>query len=158
MLLSFLSGLLGKTAEMLEIISYGITAFDCGDIYTGVEEILGKMLHTHVHYGNGTRESLSFHTKLVPDLNVIKEMGVSDSYVRGIIRRSLNRLGTDYLDLVQFHWWDMDCHGYVEALKCLTKLKEEGKVTAIGITNFGYKETQELIDAGISIATIQVYE
>ena len=141
---------------MLEIIEYGVTAFDCGDIYTGVEEILGKMLNTHILYGGGTRESLCFHTKLVPDLDVIKQMGVTDDYVRGVIRRSLNRLGTNYLDLVQFHWWDMDYHGYVEALKCLIQLQEEGTVKEIGLTNFSYEHTKELIDAGIRISSTQV--
>lgn len=42
------------------------------------------------------------HTKLVPDLAVLPR--VDEAYVRAVVRRSLNRLQVDALDLVQFHW------------------------------------------------------
>ena len=140
---------------MLKVIDVGITAFDCGDIYTGVEELLGKMLTSHAYMG-GKREDVSIHTKLVPDLDVIKAGGVSNPYVEGVVRRSLNRLKTDYLDLVQLHWWDTGYHGYIDAADCLKRLKEKGLVRQIGITNFDLGHTKELLDAGIPIASTQV--
>ena len=145
----------GKVASMLEVIDHGVTAFDCGDIYTGVERILGKMLRAHFLRG-GVREGVAIHTKVVPDLAVIERGGVVESYVRGLVQRSLNRLGTEYLDLVQFHWWDTGYRGYVDAAKCLVKLREEGLVKEIGLTNFGHSHTKELLEAGIPVASTQV--
>ena len=142
-------------ATALQVMDYGVTSFDCGDIYTGVEETLGKILNAHLLRG-GTREGVAIHTKLVPDLSVIKQGGVTKAYVGGVMRRSLNRLGTRYLDLVQFHWWDTDYHGYIDALQYLKQLKDEGIVREIGLTNFGCGHTKEILEANIPIVTTQV--
>ena len=69
----------------------GLNTFDCADIYTGVEELLGEFLA--VHTGN-----IQIHTKFVPDRSALPQ--VDKAYVEGIIDRSLSRLGIDCLDLV----------------------------------------------------------
>ena len=104
----------------------------------------------------GRREDIAINSKFIPDLNVIKESKVNESYVRGVILRSLNRLRTSYIDLVQFHWWDDSCPGYIESAQSLISLQREGLVKQIGITNFGVKITLELLQAGIPIASTQV--
>ena len=142
-------------SKLLEAIDNGITGFDCGDIYTGVEEIYGQLLKAFL-MKRGRREDIAINSKLVPDLNVIKEGEVNESYVRGVILRSLNRLRTCYIDLIQFHWWDNSCPGYIETAQLLVSLKNEGLVKQIGVTNFGVKNTLELLQAGIPIASTQV--
>ena len=104
----------------------------------------------------GRREGIAINSKFIPDLNVIKESKVNESYVRGVILRSLNRLRTSYIDLVQFHWWDDLCPGYIESAQSLISLQREGLVKQIGITNFGVKNTLELLQAGIPITSTQV--
>ena len=41
---------------------------------------------------------------------------------------SLSRMGVDRLDLLQFHWWDYADPGYLDALKHLADLRDEGKI------------------------------
>lgn len=130
--------------------------FDCGDIYTGVEELYGRMIDAHIRRG-GRRQDIKIHTKLVPDLEVIKRGGVNESYVRGIIRRSLNRLRCSYIDLVQLNWWDWSSPGLVGAISVLAALQREGVVKEIGLTNFNTEQTKEVIEkTGIRIASTQV--
>ena len=148
---SIAAGVMG----LLQAFDAGVTAFDCGDIYTGVEEVYGKMMAAHMERG-GKRRDMAIHTKLVPDLDVVRAGKVDEEYVRGVIRRSLNRLGTCYVDLVQLHWWDYDVSGHLEVAGVLTKIKEEGMVREIGLTNFDCEHTYSFLSAGIPVTTTQV--
>lgn len=142
--------------KLLETIDQGVTVFDCGDIYTGVEQLYGLMLEAHIIRG-GKRSDIQLNSKLVPDLDIIKRGGVDEDYVRGIVRRSLNRLRTTYIDLIQFHWWVWSCPGYVGVVKTLAELQKEGVVRKIGLTNCDVEHTKEiLIEGNVQIATTQV--
>ena len=143
-------------SQLLTLVDLGVSAFDFGDIYTGVETLFGSLLTAH-HCRGGKRQDLTLHSKVVPDLDVIRKGGVDDSYIRGIVQRSLNRLKTNYIDLVQFHWWDTGYHGYIQAALSLKKLQDEGLLRHIALTNFDAHCTSELIEAGIPIASTQVY-
>ena len=141
--------------RLLKAYDAGIWAFDCGDIYTGVEELYGnliKALHTR-----GLRDGdVKIFTKLVPDLDVIQVGKVDETYVRSVIRRSLNRLGIGKISVVQFHWWDYNFPGYLAALDALQGLVKEGVIEHIGLTNFDTEHTKEIIEAGVPIFTTQV--
>lgn len=84
----------------------GLVAFDFGDIYTGVEVIIGRFVAEHVRRG-GRRASLRLHTKLVPDLDALPTYSADE--VRRVVERSCGRLQTSYVDLVQFHCAASDC-------------------------------------------------
>lgn len=75
----------------------GLVAFDLGDIYTGVEVIVGRFVGEHVARGR-RRASLLLHTKLVPDLDQLGTYGMAET--RRVVERSCGRLQTSYLDLV----------------------------------------------------------
>ena len=141
--------------DLLKVVDAGIRSFDCGDIYTGVEELYGQLIKAHCLRG-GRSDDIAIHTKLVPDLEAIQSNSVNKNYIECIIRRSLNRLGLKSLNLVQFHWWDTSIPGYVEALSILQDLLEEGVIQNIGITNFDVATTKEFIDAEIQISSMQV--
>ena len=96
---------------MDRFVDAGITTFDCADIYTGVEALIGEWLKRR--RARGDARPVQVHTKYVPDLDRLPTHSRAD-VVRGI-DRSLARLGVDCLDLVQLHWWDYDVPGYVEA-------------------------------------------
>jgi aryl-alcohol dehydrogenase-like predicted oxidoreductase len=133
----------------------GIVTFDCADIYTGVEELIGEFRKRALHRGGrDALAGLRVHTKLVPDLELLPRLRKSD--VRTIIDRSLLRLNLERLDLVQFHWWDYAIHGMVEAALWLDELCHEGKVELIGGTNFDTPSTQALLEAGVPLASMQV--
>ncbi|MFJ6359174.1 aldo/keto reductase [Pseudarthrobacter oxydans] len=60
---------------------------------------------------------------------------------------SLNNLGLDYLDMFLCHWPVPAQDKYVEAWKGLVKLLEQGRVKAIGVSNFKPAHLSRIIDA-----------
>lgn len=67
--------------RLLTAYDAGIHAFDCGDIYTGVERAYGRLIQAHRLRG-GNEEDVHIHTKVVPDLDDIKAGTVDGQYVR----------------------------------------------------------------------------
>ena len=138
-------------ASFAALVEHGFTAFDCADIYTGVEELLGAFL---AGLPAETRGRVQVHTKFVPDSDALA--GVDRRYVETIIDRSLSRLGVERLDLVQFSWWDYDVPGYVDAAGHLADLQRAGKIRLIGATNLDVARLAEIVDAGVPMVSNQV--
>jgi aryl-alcohol dehydrogenase-like predicted oxidoreductase len=136
--------------DMATFVEAGITTFDCADIYTGVERLIGSFLRMYP----ACAKQVQIHTKFVPDLSDLRS--VDRAHVEAIIDRSLTRLGLERLDLVQFHWWDFAIPRYVETALELDRLRRAGKIARIGVTNFDTPRLKELVDAGIPIASHQV--
>ncbi len=143
------------TNDLAAFYDAGITTFDCADIYTGVEEMIGDFRAAMLQQrGADALARLRVHTKFVPDLDLLPVITGAD--VRRIIDRSLQRLRMDRLDLVQFHWWDYDQPRYVETALALRELQAEGKIDLIGGTNFDAAHVREIAEAGVTFATLQV--
>ena len=62
--------------------------------------------------------------------------------IRHELEESLRRLGTDYIDLYQTHWQDSTTP-IARTMETLVRLKEEGKIRAIGVSNATLQELQE---------------
>lgn len=58
------------------------------------------------------------------------------------VENSLRRLGTDYLDIFYIHYPDQDTPK-AEAVGVLQRLKEAGKIRAIGLSNFSLAQVKE---------------
>lgn len=143
----------GAAAELFaQLLDRGFTTFDCADIYRGVEELIGGFLLAHRRSGHPAQ--IQVHTKFVPDLDVLPS--IDKAYVERIIHRSLRRLNTERLDLVQFHWWDFSVPGFVETAHWLKGLQEEGKIRHLGVTNFDGIHLDEIVSSGVSILSNQV--
>ncbi len=141
--------------HMRQFVEAGITTFDCADIYTGVEELIGQFLKRERDaFQNGNLPNVQVHTKYVPDYDALATLKRDDT--ARIIDRSLQRLGVEQLDLVQFAWWDYQFPGYVETAMHLSELQKAGKIRHLGITNFDTSHVEELIDAGVTISGNQV--
>lgn len=69
------------------------------------------------------------------------------------LEMSLKRLGTDFIDLYQIHWPDAN-HGIEPGLRELVKMKNEGKIRAIGVSNFTPAQIQTAIELA-DIASVQ---
>ena len=76
--------------------------------------------------------------------------------IEATIDRSIARLGVERLDLVQFHWWDFDVPGHVDAALELTRLKDKGKIANVAVTNYNTPRLAELIDAGVPVVAHQL--
>ncbi len=136
-------------ADTVSFIEAGISTLDFGDIYTGVEELIGRAVKRL-----DSRDMVQLHTKYVPNEKSLDNFDRSD--VRTIVHRSLNRLGVEQVDLVQLHWWRYEANSYLVAMEELFKLKNEGKIRHIGITNFDLPHVKEIVAAGFKPASIQI--
>ncbi|MCB0492529.1 MAG: aldo/keto reductase [Cyclobacteriaceae bacterium] len=139
--------------DMFAFAEAGINTFDCADIYTGVEELIGKFL-TERKRRLGSNSDIKVLTKFVPDYDDLASM--DKNYVQKIIDRSLQRLGQERLDMVQFSWWTYDVPRWVETAHWLQELQQDGKINLISATNFNTASTKDMVDAGIKLSTLQV--
>ncbi len=141
--------------DMAAFVDAGVTTFDCADIYTGVEEMIGEFRQRLLaERGSEALNALKVHTKFVPDWDALPR--IDRPYVRGVIDRSLKRLRMDRLDLVQFHWWNYAVPGAVDTALILRELQGEGKIQNIGGTNFDTPHVEAVLDAGVPVASMQV--
>jgi aryl-alcohol dehydrogenase-like predicted oxidoreductase len=109
----------------------GITFFDTADIYGGTksEEFLGKALGKR-------RQDITLATKFGMRIgDDPRRMGGSRRWIMRAVEDSLQRLGTDWIDLYQFHAPDPDTP-IDETLRALDDLVTQGKVRYIGNSNF----------------------
>jgi aryl-alcohol dehydrogenase-like predicted oxidoreductase len=136
--------------DMAVFVEAGITTFDCADIYTGVEELIGTFRRAYPTLA----PRVQVHTKFVPDLSDLHTL--DRRYVENIIDRSLQRLGMERLDLVQFHWWDLNVPRYVETAYELERLRQAGKIAHVGVTNFDTHRLDEIVSAGIPVVSNQL--
>lgn len=141
--------------DMIAFADAGITTFDCADIYTGVEELIGEFRQRlKLQQGAAALSRIRVHTKFVPDLEMLPR--VTRAYVEGVIDRSLKRLRMERLDLVQFHWWDYSAPRYLETAAHLVALQQAGKIDRIGATNFDTDHMLALIESGVPLVSMQV--
>ena len=142
-------------ADLIAFADAGITSFDCADIYTGVENIIGEFRTAYGHVrGSEALARIKVHTKFVPDLDILPR--ITKGHVEAVIDQSLRRLRMDTLDLVQFHWWDYLVPGCIEAALWLKELQQNGKINLLGGTNFDTPHSASLIAAGFPLASMQV--
>jgi len=142
-------------ADMEAFLDAGITAFDCADIYTGVEEMIGAFVaYVRRRRGSEIADRVQVHTKLVPDLERLAELSADE--IEAVVDRSLSRLQIERLHLVQFYWWDTGIGSPVGAMEVLKRCQEKGKIAHLGVTNWDVPETQPFIDAGIDLISTQV--
>lgn len=135
-------------AQMQAYADAGITTFDCADIYTGVEELIGSFKRLRAV------PAIQVHTKCVPDRQALATLRRTD--VERMIDRSLERLGVEQLDLVQFHWWDYATPGCAAAAHWLDELRRAGKIRHVGVTNFDTPQLASLLADGVPVATHQL--
>lgn len=76
--------------------------------------------------------------------------------VRTAFARATERLGVEYLDLFMVHWPNPDQDQYVEAVAELEKLRDEGLIRAVGVSNFLPHHLKQLIDAGLTPEVNQI--
>ncbi len=124
------------TAVVDAAIDRGINFFDTADIYGGSdsERLLGRALGPR-------RSEVLIATKFGATYDD-EPGGASPAYVRHACLRSLERLGTEWIDLYQLHMPD-DSVPLAETLGALDELVSEGLVREIGCSNFTAAQLRE---------------
>ena len=108
----------------------GVNFFDTAEIYGDGESeaILGRALE-------GRRHEAIIATK-------VSSNHLTADDVAAACERSLRRLRTDVIDLYQVHWPNPDVP-MAETVGALQRLKTQGKVRSIGVSNFGVTQLEE---------------
>ena len=122
----------GSKEIITRFLDEGGNFLDTADVYErGVsEEITGRALK------EVAREDVVLATKVrFPMGEGPNDVGLSRKHITSGCDASLQRLGTDYIDLYQVHCWDA-ATPLEETLSALTDLVRSGKVRYIGVSNF----------------------
>lgn len=69
---------------------------------------------------------------------------------------SCERLGVDTIDLLLVHWPNPDQDRYVDAVRGIAALQAEGRVRALGVSNFTAAHLNRLLDAGLTPEVNQI--
>ncbi|QPJ60597.1 MAG: aldo/keto reductase [Candidatus Nitronauta litoralis] len=124
----------------------GVNFFDTAPVYGfgHSERLIGQALKP-------VRDKVIIATKcgLLWDkeqLGSIKKVAKADSIFKEI-DQSLERLGTDYIDLYQVHWPDVDTP-QEETMQALLKIQEQGKIRHIGVSNYSVQQMEECLKVG----------
>ncbi|MGZ6728614.1 MAG: aldo/keto reductase, partial [Gaiellaceae bacterium] len=139
---------LERTRAVVEAaLEAGLTFLDTADIYGGgdSERFLGEILE-------GRRDQVVLATKfgMGPDEGMARG---SREYMRHALAASLERLRTDYVDVYYYHQPD-ETTPVAETIAAMRELVEEGRVRAIGVSNFSAEQLDEAVAAG-PVAALQ---
>jgi len=129
---------------MTPYVEAGLTTFDMADHYGSAEEIVGL-------YARAEGRRPEALTKWVPPPGPI-----SAEAVREAVERSLRRLRTDRIDLLQFHCWNYWDPSYLDGLFHLQNLRDEGLIGHLGLTNCDAAHLRVVLSSGIDIVSNQV--
>jgi D-arabinose 1-dehydrogenase len=152
---------LDTTGLVTSALTHGIRAFDTSPYYGPSETLLGNALATPFVRDTFPRNSYMILTKagrIAADL-----FDYSAHWIRKSVMRSLERLHTDYLDLVYCH--DIEFVSPAEVLEAvceLRRLRDEGKIRYVGISGYPIDvlgDVAEMIlrETGEAIDCVQSY-
>lgn len=160
---------LGKSDLYVNPIGLGTNAVGGHNLYPNLDEEVGKeVVRTALTHGmNFLDTAFIYGPKRSEELigEVIQEMGNrqeaviatkaahrfidnkvifdnSPTFLKQAVEDSLLRLKTDYIDLFYIHYPDEHTPKY-EAVGALKDLKDEGKIRAIGVSNFSLEQLKE---------------
>jgi len=94
--------------------------------------------------GQGIRDSGIDRSEVFVTTKFNREWHSVDG-VRRAYEASLQRLGTDYIDMLMVHWPNPDQGRFVDAVRGLNALLAEGSIKAIGVSNFKPSHLREVI-------------
>lgn len=117
-------------------LDLGINFFDTADSYGDghSDEVLGRAM-------KGRRDKFVIASKAY--LDMLREKDLTETVERG-----LRRMGTDYIDLFYPHFASREIP-FEETFGTLLKLKRQGKIRAIGMSNFGVRSIRKVAAWGL---------
>lgn len=118
------------SAVIKKALDLGVNFFDTAESYGDgyAEESLGKILKSD-------RQNVIIGTKF-------SHKNAAPEAARKAIENSLRRLKTDYIDLLQYHWPSPSVP-LKETIEVMMQFKKEGKIRAIGVSNWNEPEWEE---------------
>jgi aryl-alcohol dehydrogenase-like predicted oxidoreductase/enamine deaminase RidA (YjgF/YER057c/UK114 family) len=124
----------------------GFDTFDMADHYGSAELIAGRLLTRY----DGPDRPLAL-TKWCPE-----PWPMTPEVVRAGVQERLDRLGVRRVDLLQLHWWSFEHPAWLDALHEMNRLRQEGLIGAIGVTNFDAAHLALALADGVPVVSNQV--
>jgi aryl-alcohol dehydrogenase-like predicted oxidoreductase len=138
--------------QMLEYNENGFNTWDMADIYGPAELFYGDFRNElEKKKGKEELEKIQGFTKFVPNPGPMTR-----SIVEHYIEQSMKKMNVDVIDVIQFHWWDYNDANYIDALRQLTKLRDDGKISHLALTNFDTERMQIITDNGMELVSNQI--
>ncbi len=123
-------------AQLVMFTETGGNLIDTADVYTegASEALLGSMIGSH-RTAVVARDAVILATKAGVDPTLPRRRNCSRGHLLRALDLSLQRLGTDYIDLWQLHAWD-DATPLAETLSAVDIALRSGRVRYVGVSNF----------------------
>ena len=121
----------------------GLTTFDMADHYGSAEVIAGTLATR--------RDDVQLLTKWVPEPGPASQAAVDEA-----VARALARLGTDCIDLLQFHAWNYADPSWLDCLFMLGEHQAAGRIRHLGLTNCDAVHLDMAVRSGVPIVSNQV--
>ena len=139
-------------SEMTLYHDSGFTTWDMADIYGPAEEYIGEFRRRIAKKkGEDELDKMQALTKFVPNPGPMTR-----SIVEHYIDKSIRRMNVKAIDVLQFHWWDYNDTSYIDALHHLSKLRDEGKIRHVGLTNFDTERIEIMVENGFKLVSNQI--
>ncbi|GAA1671913.1 aldo/keto reductase [Glycomyces endophyticus] len=130
--------------QVMPRIGYGTYKVGDDEAQEAVEAALAtgyRLVDTAEMYGNEVGVGRAVNGSGVPREEVFLTTKVWNDHhgadaARAALEASLERLGTDYLDLYLIHWPSPKQGLYVETFEALLKARDEGLIRSAGVSNF----------------------
>lgn len=138
--------------EMFTYHDAGLTTWDLADHYGPAEDFIGEFRRQlKSQRGADALHDMQAFTKWVPRPEPMTRQRVEQA-----INLSRRRMDMPTLDLLQFHWWDYENNQYLVALDELARLRDEGAIKQLALTNFDTAHLQIITEHGVRIVSNQV--
>jgi diketogulonate reductase-like aldo/keto reductase len=140
---------LSSHGARIPVIGFGTSQLGvCGEIVANALKAGYRHIDTAWKYGTEKGVGEGMKASGVPRQDIFLVTKVSHEYLRAAdfaksVEESLERLQTDYVDLLFVHWPAIDGTPLAETMGALAKAKREGKARHVGVANFNIALTEE---------------
>ncbi|MFB6182159.1 MAG: aldo/keto reductase [Candidatus Magasanikbacteria bacterium] len=124
-------------------LEVGYRHIDTADIYGNHKEVGKSIQVSNIDRGDIFLTSKIWHSDL-------ESQQIIDN-----TKRFLEELQTEYLDLLLIHWPNKDIE-IAESLEAMNKLKDDGLIKSVGVSNFTIKHLKEALETGFDFSNNQV--
>jgi 2,5-diketo-D-gluconate reductase B len=149
----------GVEIPQLGLGTYQMRGDECEDAVTSALDMGYRHIDTAEFYNNETAIGRAIADYNRDDLFITSKVWRTNLEHDDVIRAcndSLDRLNTDYLDLYLIHWPNNDVN-LEETLNALHELYDEGKIKAVGVSNFTVNHIKETLEvSNVPITNNQV--
>lgn len=150
----------GNKVPALGFGTWQLTEEECVDAVTKALEIGYRHIDTADKYGNHKEVGKAIKNSGVKRGDIFLTTKVwhselSSDNLRKSVKKSLEELQTDYLDLLLIHWPNRNIP-LEESLKAMDQLKKEDVIKNIGVSNFTINHLKDCLNIGVEVVNNQV--